>query len=243
MRYRLLILSLAAVFGLALWVPPAPAQVRGGGMRGGMRAAPAGRPSARQARRGPSVRIIGRGRRRPIRSGGYFLPPYLYPDEGYEVESSAPEEAPAPPSVVVVKPAEPPAPPPKPVASLLLVNRDGKWVRVPTGDQIPDGTLAVQPESALGSASSTAGASQAAQPTPAPPSVILIFRNGRREEIQRYVIQGDSLYATENYWSTGSWTHKIPIAELDLPATLKLNRERGARFALPSGPNEVVVGF
>jgi hypothetical protein len=28
---------------------------------------------------------------------------------------------------------------------------------------------------------------------------------------------------------------------LDVPATLKLNQERGAKFSLPSGPNEVMI--
>jgi len=27
---------------------------------------------------------------------------------------------------------------------------------------------------------------------------------------------------------------------LDVPATLKLNEDRGAKFSLPSGPNEVM---
>jgi len=30
---------------------------------------------------------------------------------------------------------------------------------------------------------------------------------------------------------------------LDIPASLKLNNERGAKFSLPSGPNEIVVRF
>jgi len=28
---------------------------------------------------------------------------------------------------------------------------------------------------------------------------------------------------------------------LDIPATLKINRERGLKFSLPSGPGEIVV--
>jgi len=74
-------------------------------------------------------------------------------------------------------------------------------------------------------------------------SVILVFRDGRQETIQKYVIQGNILYASAEYWKTGSWTKKIPIAALNVPATLKLNRERGVKFDLPSGPDEVVVGF
>ncbi len=63
------------------------------------------------------------------------------------------------------------------------------------------------------------------------------------EELGKYMIQGVVLLTTADYWSTGSWTRKIPLAELDIPASLKLNRERGSKFNLPSGPNEVVVRF
>jgi hypothetical protein len=63
------------------------------------------------------------------------------------------------------------------------------------------------------------------------------------EEVDKYMIQGDALYTSADYWTTGSWTKKIPLAELDLPASLKLNKERGAKFNLPSAPNEVVIRF
>lgn len=63
------------------------------------------------------------------------------------------------------------------------------------------------------------------------------------EEVQKYMIQGGVLYTTSDYWTTGSWTRKIPLAELDIPASLKLNKERGTKFNLPSAPNEVVIRF
>ena len=44
-----------------------------------------------------------------------------------------------------------------------------------------------------------------------------------------------------DYWTSGSWTKKIQIVDLDLPATLKLNHERGVKFALPVAPYEVVM--
>jgi hypothetical protein len=73
------------------------------------------------------------------------------------------------------------------------------------------------------------------------PSAVLVFRDGHHEEIGRYLIVGANIYANSDYWTSGSWTRKVQIAELDVPATLKLNRERGAKFALPSGPNEVMM--
>jgi hypothetical protein len=57
------------------------------------------------------------------------------------------------------------------------------------------------------------------------------------------MIQGDLIYVSMDYWSSGSWTRQIPIAELDVPATLKLNRERGGKFSLPSGPSEIMIRF
>ena len=70
---------------------------------------------------------------------------------------------------------------------------------------------------------------------------VLIFRDGRREEISNYSIFGGAIYVNSDYWSSGAWTRKIQIADLDLPITLKTNRERGVRFILPAGRNEVVT--
>jgi hypothetical protein len=84
---------------------------------------------------------------------------------------------------------------------------------------------------------------EAAPHSPALPRAVLVFRDGHREEIERYVIQNDVIYANADYWSTGSWKRKIPTAQLDVPATLSLNQQRGGRFSLPSGPGEVAVRF
>jgi hypothetical protein len=70
---------------------------------------------------------------------------------------------------------------------------------------------------------------------------VLVFRDGHKEEIGKYTIMGATIYANADYWSSGSWTRQVQIIELDVPATLKLNRERGAKFSLPSGPNEVMI--
>ena len=70
---------------------------------------------------------------------------------------------------------------------------------------------------------------------------MLVFRDGHQEEITRYTIVGGTIYARANYWSNGSWTRKVPVAELNVPATLELNRERVANFSLPSGPHVVVI--
>jgi hypothetical protein len=70
-----------------------------------------------------------------------------------------------------------------------------------------------------------------------------VFRDGHQEAIERYLIQGDVIYASVDYWNGGSWTREIPIGELNIAATLKLNKERGGKFKLPSGPSEIILHF
>ena len=55
---------------------------------------------------------------------------------------------------------------------------------------------------------------------------MLVFRDGHQEEISRYTIVGGNIYTSADYWNSGSWTKKVPLAELDVPSTLQLNRER-----------------
>jgi hypothetical protein len=64
------------------------------------------------------------------------------------------------------------------------------------------------------------------------PATVLVFRDQHKQEIQNYAIIGQTL------WSFGSpRTEKIPLSNLDLPATIKANDERGVSFHVPL-PNE-----
>jgi hypothetical protein len=72
---------------------------------------------------------------------------------------------------------------------------------------------------------------------------VLVYRDGHREEIAAYSIVGATLYASNDFWSNGSWTKKIRISALDLPATIKANQAGGVKFELPSGPNVVIARF
>lgn len=83
-------------------------------------------------------------------------------------------------------------------------------------------------------------AAPAPPPAPLPPA-ILVLRDGRQFEVKSYAIIGNTLYAHQDYWTTGRWTRRIQISSLDIPATLKVNQERGSNFRLPSGPREVIV--
>jgi len=80
----------------------------------------------------------------------------------------------------------------------------------------------------------------AAPPLELPPAT-LIFRDGRREEATNYAIVGGVMYLRSDYWTSGAWAKQIQLAELDIPATLKANQDRGVKFALPSAPNEVIT--
>jgi len=62
----------------------------------------------------------------------------------------------------------------------------------------------------------------------AQPSTVLIFKDGRRADVVNYAIVGDILFDF-----SGDRTHKILLADLDLPATQKANDALGVEFNLP----------
>jgi len=57
---------------------------------------------------------------------------------------------------------------------------------------------------------------------------VLVFRDRHSEEIQNYAIVGNTLWVF-----TQQRARKIPIVELDIPATTKANTDRGIDFRLP----------
>jgi hypothetical protein len=57
---------------------------------------------------------------------------------------------------------------------------------------------------------------------------VLVFRDQHRLEVQNYAIVGQTLW---NF--APQRTQKIPLADVDLPATTKANDERGVDFRLP----------
>jgi hypothetical protein len=74
-----------------------------------------------------------------------------------------------------------------------------------------------------------------AAPGPAPaddrPSIpiVLIYRDGHEQEVSNYAIVGQTLYDLGTFVA-----HKIPLADLNLKATVKANDDRGVEFALPA---------
>ncbi len=65
-------------------------------------------------------------------------------------------------------------------------------------------------------------------PIPDQPQTVLVFKDGHQLEVQNYAVIGDMLYDL-----TPGRHHKIPVADLDLGATMKQNDERGIDFQLP----------
>lgn len=65
------------------------------------------------------------------------------------------------------------------------------------------------------------------------PATVLVFRDQQQREIHNYAIADGILY---NF--TSSRTEKIPLAVIDIPATVKANDDRGVEFHLPPPPNE-----
>jgi hypothetical protein len=134
----------------------------------------------------------------------------------------------------------------------MVLEREGdQWVRItPYGPPQTVGPAAAPsnpPERASNAHPETPAAARgqvpaaAKPPAPLPPAV-LVFRDGHQEQIGQYRIMGTTIYVNTDYWSSGAWTRTIPLADLDVPATLKLNQQRGANFRLPSSPDEVMIG-
>ncbi len=68
-----------------------------------------------------------------------------------------------------------------------------------------------------------------AERTEASPATVLVFRDQHKQEVQNYAIVGQTV------WIFGQRTEKIPLSDLDLPATSKANDERGVDFRVPGG--------
>ncbi len=68
------------------------------------------------------------------------------------------------------------------------------------------------------------------EPAVSQPETILVFKGGRQLEVTNYAIVGAMLYDL-----SGGRTRKLALSEIDLPATVKQNDERGVDFRVPAG--------
>jgi hypothetical protein len=174
--------------------------------------------------------------------------PYYASDYGYASEGAAQPQSLGVPAAAPLQPA-PPAPPLEP----LLIEWQGDHFERMTPLQRASSKERSEPDSSA-SASALSGSprpsrkpaaqpahASAREPVPELPPAVLVFRDGRTEEVSNYTIMSGTIYSKADYWTTGSWIRKIEIADLDVPATLKLNHDHGLNFRLPASPNEVVT--
>lgn len=248
-----------AIFATAILTPPLGAQIRAAGTAPGTigigtMPAPSGVGMSGIGRSGAGF-AGGPARFHRGHSFGrsaILLPyPYYYSDYGYDPEEATNRQ------MVVVPVAAPvqPAPPAPPLEPLLIEWQGDHFERMTLSQKASDkeqsgpdhATKSADHTSAPGASSaSTRPARKVAAQTPREPArklppAVLVFRDGRTEEVSSYTIMSGTIYSKADYWTSGSWTRKIQIADLDVPATLKLNHEHGLNFVLPGGPNEVVT--
>jgi hypothetical protein len=165
---------------------------------------------------------------------------------GYADYSTAPASAPQ--VIVVQMPSPVEAAPVEPRPEPLLIEwRGDRYVRLSgsgaNGTMGPGTAVPLDYREPEG-AKSTASAGRAAPAEPARPEltpVVLVYRDGHREQIREYSIANGMIYARGDYWNDGYWTKKIQLAALDLPATEKASQELGSKFVLPTSPNEIIL--
>lgn len=140
------------------------------------------------------------------------------------------------PPVIVMQPpvAQAAAEPVPPAAQPLLIElRGDRYVQV--GADIP------APQQAMDAEASTASGPILHRPS-SRREALLIFRDGHRENVASYTIADGFLYASSDYYTSGSWSRRIELSALDLPESVRANQSRGLNFQLPTAPNEVIVG-
>jgi hypothetical protein len=235
------------ILAATLSISPATAQIRAAGAGTAGFGISAGPPGVGSPGMGPGHVFGGPGRfhqgHPSERRSTVLAYPYFYSDSDYN-----PVESSQSPQVVVVQ-ASAPVPPPTPPApreSLLIEWQGDHFVRSTTsasgsGAQIATDYSEKSAAPFSATARSSAGTRNAVQPARELPPAVLVFHDGRKEEVSEYTIMSGTIYSKADYWTTGSWTRKIQIADLDVPATLKLNQERGLKFVLPGSYNEVVT--
>jgi hypothetical protein len=60
------------------------------------------------------------------------------------------------------------------------------------------------------------------------PATALVFRDQHVEEVRNYAIAGGTLWVLNEQAAK-----KIPLAQLDIPATVRMNDDRGVDFQVP----------
>jgi hypothetical protein len=220
------------LLAMAVIVPLATAQMRGGMGRVGF-GAHMGSASGH------------RGAHSLNRGGSFLGSPFFYPDYDFGGQYADDSSPVSPPLVVVQRPADDSPRRTKP-APLLIEWRGDRYVRFGGAREEESGTSA-HPDYSESTASKLPAASgQTSTSTESgrnlPPAVV-VYRNGRREEISDYAIADGVIYVRASYRQDGYGTKHIQLSSLDLPSTLQANQQRGVKFLLPSESNVVTASF
>jgi hypothetical protein len=164
---------------------------------------------------GPYFNGNGYNGRRGYRGSGWgYVIPYYYPEDnsayGYDYVGAGPDLY-----------SGPPVGPNDPTLHMIVEQPPVDYPYGPPPDSAAYGAPSVAPP----------------QPAPAPEvkpgePTVLVFRNGKRQEVTNYAIMGDALYVFDQ------GKKKIALADLDIPATVKANDDRGREFKVPPVPKK-----
>lgn len=193
-----------------------------------------------------------------FRRGGSFF--YPLPADGYysDALNAGYPVASQPPIVILQAPPAAEAVADTPSGEPVLIELQGDtYVRVSgppaSGAMLDDAqgsrsasgpaqTLTHSPQTSAPLRKSLPRQSADQQSSAEPKSVVLVFRDGHKENVSDYVITNGTLYAHTNYYTSGAWTKNVSLAALDVPETVNFNQSHGVTFQLPNAANEVIVG-
>jgi hypothetical protein len=171
--------------------------------------------------------------RRRSNLGAYFWgDPFLWYGDNQMPQEPNPE--PGPP-ILMMRPDTSP----RDRLSPLLIELEGdRYVRHGGTVQSAQGQVSREPRTTPAPTPDYSARAESSELTP----TMLIFRDGHREQVPDYAIVGRVIYAHSDLdGEPGYGLKNIQLSELDIPATIRANRENGVSFTLPSGPNEVVT--
>lgn len=197
-------------------VAPAQGQARGGG---GSRAGGASHVGGGPQSGGRGFSNGSRGRRRWGLTGGYgsFWGAGYYPDWGWGGWDWGWDLGPSDDDYA--QPPEQPSSPP-----VIVMQSPDNYRQAAVPPQSPK--LIELPDSKNGEAAQNLG------PT------VFVFANGDKLESSRYVLTPDSLRV-----EIGRRQRTIPLADLNLDATIAANRQRGIDLRVPTDSSQIFLGF
>jgi hypothetical protein len=174
---------------------------------------------------------------------GYFLGDTAFLYDDYPFGPAIPETA-SPQFVFMQSPTAAVDTPSVKIASLLIELEGDRYVRYGGVARSPDPDARPRGISTL---EVTSSAATIPSPTRQDlPPTVLVYRDGDRIEVADYAIVGRTIYAHRAgaSWddeNAGYGLNNIQVSMLDIPSTVKANREHGISFVLPDGSNQVVT--